>query len=93
MPPDRASMMPLGVIAMSGLRSLPEENSVENEPATGATTNVISEIVLEGMSRVATGVLSLRRAVMATAESAETDCVLGIAFEDQFGIVGQDDAA
>ena len=33
MPPDRASIMPLGFIEMRGLRNLPEENRVENEPA------------------------------------------------------------
>ena len=65
-PPERASTMPLGLIATRGLRSLPEVKRAENEPAwntlSGADdiTNVVSGMALEAISRVATVVLSLR---------------------------------
>ena len=45
------------------------------------------------MSRTATGVLSLRVALMLAAELEGIDSVLGEALEAQFGILGQDDAA
>ena len=98
-PPERESTTPLGTTEMSGLRSLPDKNRVENAPAwytlsaTEATRNVASEIVFAAILSVATAVPSLRATVIAAAEFEGTVWVLDTALDAQFGVAGQDAAA
>jgi hypothetical protein len=98
-PPDRVSMMAFGVMDTSGLRSLPDKNNAEKEPAwstlsgTGETMNVTPDAAPAGTSRVAIEELSERTAVMAAASLAATACVVGTTLEVKFGMRGQADAA